>query len=699
MNMHDEYTRWLERADSSLRDELKALRGEQGPQGVPEAQGEQGPQGEPEALGGQGPQGDQGPQGVPETLGDRGPQGDQGPQGVPEALVDAFYRDLAFGTGGLRGIVGAGPNRMNVHTVAKATQGLADYLNARFEAPSVAIARDSRRMGREFSETAAGVLAANGVRALLYPRIEPTPALSFAVRDLGCSAGVCVTASHNPAEYNGYKVYGPDGCQITTQAAREIQAAIDAVDVFDGVQSVPFEEALASGMASWIGEDTLGRFVDDCLAASLSGAAGTLPGEAGARAGKAGARAGKAGALPGAEELQLDSEASLSGAAGASTGPTGALPGEAGPLPGAEELQLDSEASLLGAAGPLKVVYTPLHGTGLECVSAILARIGVDDVVVEPAQAVPDGNFPTCPYPNPEVREALELGLALAAREQADLLLATDPDADRVGVAVVKDGQPVLLTGNEMGILLLDYACEMRAARGEDLRGKVVCTTIVSSAMADALAADRGFELRRTLTGFKFIGEQIGLLEAAGQADRFMFGFEESYGYLAGTHVRDKDAVVASMLICEMARWHRSRGMDLVDAMDELYARYGFYRNGLVSIAYPGADGAAKMAAIMTGLRAEPPAEVAGLAVERVVDYAAGAPMPVMGGCGDAAAQMLPPADVLELQLQGGNKLLVRPSGTEPKVKAYLFARADSRDEAGALLASLDAAARGLLGQ
>lgn len=539
------------------------------------------------------------------------------------AMRDAFYRDLAFGTGGLRGILGAGPNRMNVHTVAKATQGLADYLNRHFESPVVAIARDSRNMGEEFVRVAAEVLAANGIGARLYPRIEPTPALSWAVRDLGCAAGVCVTASHNPAAYNGYKVYDVDGCQITTEAAREIQACIDAVDVFDDVKRVPFAEANDNGMATWIGEDTLDRYIDATAACSL--------------------------ARPSAP------------------------------------------------AGGLKVVYTPLHGAGLECVSRILERIGVDDVVVEPEQAVPNGDFPTCPYPNPEVREALERGLALCDEVRPDLLLATDPDTDRVGIAVPHGGEYVLLTGNEVGILLLDYVCAMREARGESLADKVVVTTIVSTAMADEVARDRGFQLRRTLTGFKFIGEQIGLLEDAGQEDRFAFGFEESYGYLAGTQVRDKDAVVASMLICEMARWHRAGGRDLVQAMQGLYERYGYYKNGLVTLGYPGAEGAARMRAITAGLRADPPAEIAGLAVERVVDYAGGAPMPVVNHAAGYPAQQLPPADVLEFQLQGGSKLLVRPSGTEPKVKAYAFARADTGESADALLIALQDAARELL--
>lgn len=568
-DMKYEYTRWRERADASLQGELAAMEDDEA------------------------------------------------------AIRDAFYRELAFGTGGLRGTLGAGTNHMNVHVVAKATQGLADYLNERYDAPSVAIARDSRNMGEEFTRVVAGVLAANGIVSLLYPRIEPTPALSWAVRDQRCSAGVCITASHNPAAYNGYKVYGADGCQITTAAAQAIQQAIDAVDVFDAVRSMPFEEALASGMARWIAEDALDRYIDATAACSLSG--------------------------------------------------------------------IDD------APSELKVVYTPLHGAGLECVSRILGRIGVRDVTVEPEQAVPDGDFPTCPYPNPEVREALGRGLALCEEVSPDLLLATDPDCDRVGVAVPHEGGYMLLTGNEVGILLLDYACDMLEARGERLSDKVAVTTIVSTAMADAIAAKRGFQLRRTLTGFKFIGEQIGLMEAEGEADRFLFGFEESYGYLAGTQVRDKDAVVASMLICEMARWHRAAGRDLADAMEALYGRYGFFKNGLVTIEYPGAEGARRMAAITSGLRAAPPAEVAGLRVERVVDYSGGVAMPVVNPRQADACQQFPPADVLEFQLEGGSKLLVRPSGTEPKIKAYAFSRASTAAEADSLLARLEAAAEAFL--
>ena len=537
------------------------------------------------------------------------------------SFKDAFYRDLAFGTGGLRGKLGMGPNRMNVYTVGKATQGLADYLNARFENPSVALCRDSRHGGEEFVRRAAEVLAANGVRALLYPRIEPTPALSFAVRDLGCSAGVNVTASHNPAEYNGYKVYGPDGCQITVGAAREIQAAIDATDIFEGVRRVPFDEGVESGLISYIGEDTLDRYCDAVLKQST----GT----------------------------------DCSG---------------------------------------LSVVYTPLNGTGLECVSRVLERIGVTDVSVVPEQAEPDGDFPTCPYPNPEIREALQLGIELARSTGADMLLGTDPDADRVGIAVRHAGDYELLNGNEVGLLLLDWLTRRAVAAGADAARLVACTTVVSAPMADDLARDLGFELRRTLTGFKFIGEQAGLLEAVGREGDFLMGFEESYGYLSGTHVRDKDAVVSAMLICEMAAAYKAEGLDLYDAMRALYDRYGHWGSELVSVKYPGEAGAERMRQIMGSLRAEAPAELAGEAVESVTDYASGAPMPVVNAAAGEPAQLLPASDVLELRLAGGSRVLVRPSGTEPKVKAYVFARGADAGAAADLLARLVADVRALLG-
>jgi phosphoglucomutase len=565
-------------------------------------------------------------------------------RGDAEAVTDAFYQDLSFGTAGLRGVVGLGSNRMNVYTVGRATQGLADYLNETYgpgpdgsgncDVPlrqdgvrprlAVALCRDSRHGGEEFVRTAAGILAANGIHAYVYPRIEPTPALSFATRDLACAAGINITASHNPAEYNGYKVYGPDGCQITSEAADRISAAIERIDYFTGVKKMDFDEAIAAGLVSWTGDDVLERFLDAVYGESLA----------------------------------------------------------------------DGED-----AGDLKLVYTPLNGTGLECVSKILDRIGVTDISVVPEQAEPDGDFPTCPYPNPEFREALERGIELSEQVHPDLLLATDPDADRLGTAV-KDGDDyTLISGNEMGVLLLDYVAQRRAARGEDLSHDVAVTTIVSSTMVDALAREYGFELRRTLTGFKYIGEQIGKLESVGEASRFIFGFEESYGYMAGTHVRDKDAVVASMLVCEMAEMHKRNGRNLAQAIRALYEKYGWYRNRTISIAYPGAEGAERMAQLMSGLRCETTSSIGGLAVTDVVDYEKGAPMPVVNGHPDSSdpaetPQMLPPANVIEFALEGGNKLIIRPSGTEPKIKAYLFAKGRSVDEADAILDKLEAAAR-----
>lgn len=543
-----------------------------------------------------------------------------GAEGAEAAVADAFFQDLEFGTAGLRGVIGAGTNRMNRYTVARATQGLADYLNAHFENPSVAIARDSRHKGREFSRIAACVLAANGIRSLLYTRLEPTPALSFAVRDLGCSAGINMTASHNPAAYNGYKVYGPDGCQITSDAAAEISERIARLGYFpaesaESAKIDDYQQACFDGRISWIGEDTLARFMDAVL----------------------------------------------------------------------EQSQETPEES----AEPIRVLYTPLCGTGLECVSQVLGRIGIPYLDVVPGQDQPDGDFPTCEYPNPEERAALQAGIdkCRSWKEMGkpfDLLLATDPDADRVGVACEDGDDYTLVTGNEMGILLMDYLAGRRAARGEDLSRLVAVTTIVSSAMCDDVAAHYGFELRRTLTGFKYIGEQIGRLEAAGEADRFMFGFEESYGYLAGTHVRDKDAVVASMLIVQMARHYRKQGMTLVQAMRALYDKFGWQTNRTISLAYPGADGAQRMADIMAGLRAQPPAQVAGRDVAEVVDYAE--------GVGD-----LPKANVVEFRLAGGGKLIVRPSGTEPKIKAYLFAKAPDQTGADAMLDALEQSARELL--
>ncbi len=533
-------------------------------------------------------------------------------EGDEAAITDRFYRDLAFGTGGLRGVLGAGTNRMNIYTVRKATQGLADYLNATDLPKRVAIAHDSRHNGDLFARETARVLAANGITACLYPRLEPTPALSWAVRYLGCGAGVCVTASHNPAKYNGYKVYGSDGCQITLEAAEKILAAIEAVDIFEGVKLADYDKAMQDGLIQLIGEDCLDAFVDAVYAQRVGDGEGI---------------------------------------------------------------------------GRLNLVYTPLNGSGLECVRKLLGKLGVTHVTVVPEQEKPDGDFPTCPYPNPEIREAMQKGLELCDKVHPDLLLGTDPDCDRCGTAV-PDGKGGyrLITGNEMGIILLDYICRTRLARGTMPKDPVAVTTIVSTDMATPVAKKYGVELRRTLTGFKFIGEQIGNLEAEGHAERFIFGFEESYGYLSGGHVRDKDAVNATLLVCEAAAWYAAQGKTLLDAIEGLYKEYGYYRNALSSFTFEGESGMHTMQALMAGLRKDPPKEIAGYAVETALDY-------------EAEGTGLPKADVLEYRLAGGHKFMVRPSGTEPKIKVYMSAVADSEAAADAVNAALgEAAARMMKG-
>ena len=533
-------------------------------------------------------------------------------------IEDAFYRELAFGTGGLRGKLGFGPNRLNCYTVGKATQGLADYLNQYFENPTVALCRDTRRGSERFVRRTAEVLAGNGIKSFLFERVEPTPALSFAVRELGCSAGVNITASHNPAAYNGYKVYGADGCQITVDTAKAIQNAIDPVDCFDGVNAIPFDKALEEGLVQWIPERVLDSYLDETL-----------------------------------------------------------------------------KVSTHEDCSELRIVYTPLHGVGLECVSRVLEGIGVAEVATVDEQCVHDGDFPTCPYPNPEVREALELGLDYCDRVRPDLLLATDPDTDRVGIAVPHAGEYKLLTGNEVGLLLLDFLAEKAAGAGLDMSHEVACTTIVSAPMADDIARARGIELRRTLTGFKFIGEQVVMLEREGREADFLMGFEESYGYLAGTSVRDKDAVVSSMLICELAAHWKKQGLDLYEAMEHLYETYGFWSSLLLGQAYEGPEGAADMAAMMSLLRADGTDVLGGIAVAERIDYSDGAQMPVINATDEP--QRLPEADVLELRLGDGSRVLFRPSGTEPKAKAYVFAKGSDRAESEEKLAALVSDAKSIL--
>ena len=526
-------------------------------------------------------------------------------RGKDEEINDRFYRELEFGTGGLRGVIGAGSYRMNVHTVAKATQGYSNYLNshaASQEKPSVAIAFDSRNKSELFAMAAAGVFAANGIQVHIYQELMPTPALSYAVRALGCDGGVVVTASHNPAKYNGYKVYGPDGCQITLEAAEAILKEIDSVDVFDDVKTMDFEEGCARGSIMLISEEIITGFIDAVSERAMN------------------------------------------------------------------PKEIDKNVS---------IVYTPLNGTGRYPVTRCLRENGYTQITIPEEQEMPDGNFTTCPYPNPEIREALEVGLKKARETGSDLLLATDPDCDRVGVAV-KDGSDYkLISGNQMGILLFDYICKTHRENGTMPQNPVVVTTIVSTRMIDKIAADYGVEVRRVLTGFKFIGEQIGFLEEKGEENRYIFGFEESYGYLSGGHVRDKDGVNASLLICEMFAHYKAKGLSLLQVLDSLYEKYGYFKEALQSITCEGASGAKKMADLMEDLRKNPPSEIAGYGLSGVKDYAQG-----VGG--------LPKSNVLEFNMQQDVNVLVRPSGTEPKIKMYYLVKGESEGKGDQIVSSLE---------
>ena len=527
------------------------------------------------------------------------------------AIEDAFYRDLAFGTGGLRGVIGAGSNRMNVYTVAKASQGLADYLAKRFSTPSAVIGYDSRLKSDVFARVTAGVLAANGVQVHFWPQLTPVPTVSFATRYLRASAGVMITASHNPAKYNGYKVYGADGCQVTVEAAAEILSEIEKLDLFDGVKRADFDACLGDGRISLIPDEVLAAFLEAVKAQSV-----------------------------------------LFG----------------------EEARKD-----------IAIVYSPLNGAGYVPVTRALKELGYARVTVVEEQRLPDGHFPTCPYPNPEIREAMALGIAYAGRLGADLLMATDPDCDRVGVAVRDhSGGYVLLSGNETGLLLLDYLCAQRMKHGAMPADPVLIKTIVTTDMAERIAAHYGVRTVNVLTGFKFIGEQIGRLEAQGRLNSYVFGFEESYGYLSGPYVRDKDGVGAACLICEMFSYYAARGVSLLDRLEQLYADYGYCLNTLHSYTYDGSAGFARMQAVMQGLRGGV-ASFGSRRVLRVLDYAGG-----LDG--------LPKSDVLKFILEGGCTLVVRPSGTEPKLKLYLSVSAQSREAAQEAEAELLRSAEALLG-
>ncbi len=501
-------------------------------------------------------------------------------------IRERFAVALKFGTAGLRGVIGAGTNRMNIYTVRQATQGLANWVKTQGGSQTVAISYDSRIKSDVFARAAAEVLAANGVQVRIYPELMPVPALSFATRYYQCNAGIMITASHNPAKYNGYKAYGPDGCQMTDNAADAVYAEIQKTDILEGAKTLPFAEGMEKGLIQYVG--------DDCKEALYTA---------------------------------IKSRSVRPG--------------------------------LCKTAG-LKLVYSPLNGSGLVPVTRVLNDIGITDITIVPEQKNPDGNFPTCPYPNPEIFEALRLGLELAEKQNADLMLATDPDADRVGIAVrCKNGSYELLSGNEVGVLLLDYICAGRIEQGTMPKAPVACKSIVSTPLADAVAAHYGVECRNVLTGFKWIGDQIARLEAAGEVDRFIFGFEESYGYLAGPYVRDKDAIIGSMLICEMAAYYRSIGSSIKERMEQIYAQYGRYLNKVDSFEFPGLSGMDKMAAIMDGLRKQPITELAGIAVVKTQDFE------------KAEETGLPAANILTYALADGSTVIVRPSGTEPKIKIY----------------------------
>ncbi len=543
-------------------------------------------------------------------------------QGIEAEIKDRFAVELEFGTAGLRGVLGAGTNRMNIYTVRKATQGLANYLNRTQGEKNVAISYDSRIKSDVFAQEAARVLAANGIRVHIYRELMPVPALSFATRQLKCDAGIMVTASHNPAKYNGYKAYGADGCQMTSEAADAVYAEMQTLDIFRDIRLCDFEQAVAQGKIVYIGQDTIEQLYENIKARSVR--------------------------------------------------------------PG-----------LCQSAG-LKLVYSPLNGSGLVPVMRVLKDIGITDITVVPEQEKPDGNFPTCPYPNPEIREALALGLELAEKNGADLMLATDPDADRVGIAVrCKDGSYQLLSGNEVGVLLLDYICKGRIENGTMPEHPVCVKSIVSTPLADVVAAHYGVECRNVLTGFKWIGDQIAKLEAQGQEDRFIFGFEESYGYLSGSYVRDKDAVVGSMLICEMAAYYRSIGSSIKEELERIYREHGRYLNKVNSYEFPGLSGMETMAGIMARLRENPPADFAGYKVVSVSDYKAG--VKTDSATGKTQAIDLPQADVLIYALEGGASVVVRPSGTEPKIKTYFTTLGQDLEQAQAQQKALADAVEPLL--
>ena len=536
-------------------------------------------------------------------------------EGKDDEILDRFYKNLEFGTAGLRGVIGAGTNRMNIYTVGQATQGLADYLNSEFENPSVAIAYDSRIKSDYFAKYAAGVLAANGVKVYFYPELVPTPMLSFAVRRLKCSSGIIITASHNPAKYNGYKCYDPRGYQMTDEAAQKTYDFILKTDMFEDVKYMDFEDGLASDMIDFIEDWLVDEFYKEVEKACIS------------------------------KEYCKDTD--------------------------------------------LKVIYTPLNGTGNKHVRYMLLKLGLDNVRVVKEQELPDGNFPTCPYPNPEIKQVFELAIEMAKEKGADLLLATDPDCDRVGIAVLDDGEYKLMSGNEVGVLLTEYLLSRRKETGTLPSDGIVVKSFVTTNLVDAVAKKYGAEVKNLLTGFKYIGELITQLEEKGEADRFIVGMEESYGYLSGIHARDKDAVVASALICEMAAYYKSKGKSLYDVMCDIYNEHGLYLNLLSNFAFEGAAGMQKMSEIMDNLRNNPPKEIGKLKVLAISDYKTSKVTDTKTG--EETAIDLPKSNVLAYTLPSSNCVIIRPSGTEPKIKIYFTACAKTKEEAEKIYEALKA--------
>ncbi len=542
-------------------------------------------------------------------------------EGNDELINDAFYTELEFGTAGLRGVIGAGTNRMNVYTVGQASQGLAAYVNSITENGSVAISYDSRIKSDVFAKISAEIFAANGLKVYMYSELMPTPMLSFAVRRLKCDAGVMVTASHNPAKYNGYKAYGADGTQLGPEAADYVLSIMQSVDAFTGVKTTDFDKALADGKIEYIGEDIINEYLENVKAQQVE------------------------------KELDMSS---------------------------------------------LNVIYSPLNGTGNKPVREILKQIGLKNITVVPEQELPDGSFPTCPYPNPEIRQSFECALALAEKQPADLLLATDPDCDRVGIAVNKNGEFKLMTGNDVGAVLLYYILSRRKHNGTLPENPIAVKTIVSSELCQKIADDFGCQLINVLTGFKFIGEQVSILEEKGEEDRFVLGYEESYGYVAGAYCRDKDAVVASMLICEMAAFYKSQGKTLIDILNEIYEKYGYFYCSQKSFTCEGQSGMEKIKGIMTSLRENPPKAIAESEVIKINDYKTSVSYNTETGENEKIA--LPPSNVLSYFLKDGSSIIVRPSGTEPKIKLYIGAVDKTHDKANIRRDALQTAGTELLG-